>query len=206
MSCGLCGSATRRSAPVIAAPAALAGKDACDWCAPRLGQLLRDELGQGDFDALQRYANQLADPQAVEELEQMFREPSVALQEADAAAALEAARIAAGMAAIQVTSGYNFEGRSISEYLGFTSAEVVLGMGIFRGISADFANFFGAESEALGGKLTEAKAAAFERLRRLVVGMGGNAIIGTDLDYTMFGTSLVGVIASGTAVILAADN
>ena len=75
-------------------------------------------------------------------------------------------------------------------------------MGLFRGISSDFADVFGTESTSLGTKLDEANTAAFERLKQAVHKMGGDAIIGADLDYTMFGTTLVGVIASGTAVVL----
>ena len=44
------------------------------------------------------------------------------------------------------------------------------------------------------------------KLRKDVWALGGNAIIGIDLDYTMFGNSLVGVIASGTAVIIARQD
>jgi len=54
----------------------------------------------------------------------------------------------------------------------------------------------------LGRKLLEAKTAVFTKLRKDVWALGGNANIGIDLDYTMFGNSLVGVIASGTAVII----
>jgi len=117
---------------------------------------------------------------------------------------LESAEEAAMTAALAMpaTSGYNFEGSRIENYLGFVSAEVVLGMGFFRGIGADFADFFGTESQGLGRKLLEAKTAVFTKLRKDVWALGGNAIIGIDLDYTMFGNSLVGVIASGTAVII----
>ena len=206
MGCAVCNANTRRGGPVILVPSSLAGKEACDWCAPRLRQLSRGELSRPDFDSLMRYGAQLGDQQVLSELEQMWLEPLAAKTEVDSKAAADAATLEAELASIAVTSGYNFEGERIDRYLGFTSAEVVLGMGIFRGISADFANFFGAESEALGRKLTEAKGAAFARLRKSVHEMGGNAIIGTDLDYTMFGTSLVGVIASGTAVVLASDD
>lgn len=205
MACGLCGSNTRRGAPLIIAPAALAGEEACDWCAPRLGQLLRGDLSEADYASILRYAQQLPNPQVVTELADLRTNPGAVRAETETRAAEEAAAKDAAAAAMLITSGFNFEGERITKYLGFTSAEVVLGMGIFRGISSDFANFFGAESQALGTKLAEAKAAAFQRLRRQVVDMGGNAIIGTDLDYTMFGTSLVGVIASGTAVVLARD-
>lgn len=100
------------------------------------------------------------------------------------------------------TSGFNFDGQRVVAYLGFVSEEVVLGMGVFKGITSDFANFFGSESLGLRDKLGAAKSTAFQRLRQSVAELGANAIIGIDLDDTMFGASLVGVIASGTAVYI----
>ena len=98
------------------------------------------------------------------------------------------------------TSGFNYEGWRITEYLGFISSEVAVGMGFFKAIAASFSDVFGIESEALGDKLLNSKQAAFDRLLGQAYDKGANAIIGIDLDYTMFGDTLVGVIASGTAV------
>jgi len=103
---------------------------------------------------------------------------------------------------VKLTSGYNYEGYNIVKYCGFISSETVLGMGVFKGLSAGFSNFFGTESNALGNKLREAKDAAIGRLKEQAAGLEANAIIGVDLDYTMFGDSLVGVIFSGTAVVI----
>ncbi|SDY93119.1 YbjQ family protein [Tindallia californiensis] len=99
-----------------------------------------------------------------------------------------------------VTSGYHFEGYKINEYLGFISAETVLGMGIFRGLSATVANLAGTESAALRGKLKSAKKIVMEEIMMQAAERGANAIVGVDLDYTMFGGELLGIIVSGTAV------
>lgn len=74
---------------------------------------------------------------------------------------------------------------------------------LFKGIAAGFSNFVGAESESLNSKLSQARAVVLGRLRERAVTLGANAIIGVDLDYTMFGDSILGVIGSGTAVVVA---
>lgn len=102
--------------------------------------------------------------------------------------------------AIIVTSGFNFEGWKILDYLGFISTEVAMGMGYFKAIAAGFSNMLGIESSGLRNKLADAKTLVLNQLRIDAYERGANAIIGIDIDYTMFGDSIVGVIASGTAV------
>lgn len=103
---------------------------------------------------------------------------------------------------IKVTSGYNFEGHEITEYLGFISSETALGMGLFKSISAGLANMVGSESMSLSKNLRAAKEAAITDLKEEAYNKGANAIIGMALDYTMFADSIVGAIVSGTAVII----
>jgi len=102
--------------------------------------------------------------------------------------------------AIIMTSGFNFEGWKILDYLGFISTEVAMGMGYFKAIAASFSDMLGIESSGLRNKLADAKTLVLNRLRIDAYERGANAIIGIDIDYTMFGDSIVGVIASGTAV------
>lgn len=101
---------------------------------------------------------------------------------------------------IKTTSGYNFENYNIVEYFTFISAEIAMGLGLFKGISASFSNMFGLESESLRGKLVSAKDTVMRELKTQAFEMNANAIIGVDLDYTMFGDTIVAVILSGTAV------
>jgi len=195
MSCALCGTKTAWSGPVFGSPPSLAGKSACDPCDSLTDDLRTGRLAQSGFEQLAELASKLDNPRVAQEIQAGWESGVLlATQKTEAAAARSA------LVAMMVTSGFDFAGYRILSYFGFVSSEVVMGMGLFRGIGADFANFFGAESESLGTKMSEAKGAAFMRLRRQVQELGGNAIIGADLDYTMFGTSLVGVIASGTAV------
>lgn len=101
---------------------------------------------------------------------------------------------------ILLTSGYNFEGYSISEYLGVYSGECALGTGFLSTLGASLADFLGSNSTMYSDKLKTAKTYAMEQLMTRVENAGGNAIIGLDIDYTTFSADIMGVIANGTAV------
>ena len=103
---------------------------------------------------------------------------------------------------IKITSGYNFENFTIVDYKEFISTEVAIGLGFFNSIAASIKNFTGEESVALKNKLSEIKKLAFNDLKTQTVQLGANAIIGMDLEYTMFGTTIAAVILSGTAVCI----
>ncbi|WP_312045135.1 YbjQ family protein [Anaerotignum sp.] len=104
------------------------------------------------------------------------------------------------------SSGFNFEGYKIIEYFDFISSEKVMGMGIFKGISSSLSNIIGAESTSLSSILEQTKSTVLRDLKKQALMLGANALIGIDLDYTMFGDSLVGVIMSGTAIKIEETN
>lgn len=103
---------------------------------------------------------------------------------------------------ITITSGFNFEGYAIKQYLGFVSTEAAVGLGFLKGVVANAADLAGVKSETLNKKLSTTKDYAISKLKKRVFRMGGNAIIGMALNYVMFGGSLLGVVASGTAVLI----
>lgn len=104
------------------------------------------------------------------------------------------------------TTGFNFEGYRIVEYLDVISSEVVLGTGIFSSFSSSFADLTGTRSGSYERKLETGKTEAIQNLERQTREKGGNAIIGIDIDYTTFGADVLGVVATGTAVIIELDN
>lgn len=105
-----------------------------------------------------------------------------------------------------ISSGYNFEGYRITKYCDFITTQTVFGMGIFKAMAASIANMTGDESIALNSKIDEAKSVAMEELKKKAVDIGANAIIGIDIDFSMFGDSMIAVIANGTAVIIEMDE
>lgn len=106
------------------------------------------------------------------------------------------------MSNIMLTSGYNFEGYEIKEYLGFVSGQTALGSNFFKGIAAGVTEMSDAESEKLTSKLEQANEIAMEKLKKVAESKGADAIIGVEFNYTQFANYSVGTIASGTAVKL----
>lgn len=99
-----------------------------------------------------------------------------------------------------MTSGFNFEGYIIEEYLGVFTGECALGTGFLSSLGAGIADMLGANSTMYSEKLKKAKDYAIAQLIQQVENAGGNAIIGLDIDYTSFSADIMGVVASGTAV------
>ena len=105
-----------------------------------------------------------------------------------------------------ITTGYSIDGYKITSYLNVISAEVVLGTGIFSSIGSQLSDLTGTRSGMYERKLENAKYAAISELKSQTVNLGGNAIIGIDIDYTTFTADILGVVANGTAVYIEPDN
>ena len=100
----------------------------------------------------------------------------------------------------KTTSGFNFEGYSITDYLGIESGEIVMGTGFASEFSAGMNDIFGSTSGMMGDKLHEAKKQALFMLVKNCRNLGANAVIGIDYDITTIGKNMLVVLASGTAV------
>lgn len=201
MKCAVCGgSITKGQERAIVGIDQLAGQACCPWCGDRLADLWNGRLPDSAFENFLSEARLLRSTTIPDQLRQLLVIRRIA---SGSAVLAEDARLRQIAQAMPVTSGFNFEGFRIVRYLDFLSTETVLGMGLFRSFGAGVADFFGTEARGLRTKLSEAKDATIAVLRRDVARAGGNAIIGIDLDYTMFGDSLLGVVASGTAVEIA---
>ena len=103
---------------------------------------------------------------------------------------------------MMITSGDNFDGYSIKEYLGFVSAQTALGSNIFKGIASGLTDLSEEESENLTSKLESANDLAIEKIQKIAKRMKADAIIGMQLNYTQFANNSFGTIATGTAVRL----
>lgn len=81
-----------------------------------------------------------------------------------------------------------------------------LGTGIFSEIGAAVADFLGNEADLFSNKLEAAKSSALEKLINKSISIGGNAVIGVDLDYINFSGNMIGVVANGTSVKIEKDS
>src|SRR6476661_8690500 len=77
----------------------------------------------------------------------------------------------------------SLEGRVISQYLGLVSGEAILGANIFRDIFAGIRDIVGGRSAAYEEELRKAKTIALDEMQEEAARLGGNAVVGVDLDY-----------------------
>ena len=100
-----------------------------------------------------------------------------------------------------VTTTPSVEGKSITGYHGVVVGEAILGANVFRDIFAGITDIIGGRSGAYEASLAEARDTALREMQDRARDMGGNAVVGVDLDYEVINNMLM-VSASGTAVTL----
>ncbi len=103
-----------------------------------------------------------------------------------------------------LTTTNTIEGKSVTNYLGIVTSEVIIGANFMKDFLGGLRDFFGGRSGTYESVLKEAKENALAELRQNAQSMGADAILGIDLDYETIGSggSMLMVTASGTAVKL----
>jgi len=103
---------------------------------------------------------------------------------------------------ITVTTTHTIEGKPIQEYLGIVTGEVIVGANVFRDLFAGIRDIVGGRSGSYERILGDARKQAIEEIQAECGSLGGNAVVGVDLDYEVIGAngSMLMVSASGTAV------
>lgn len=96
------------------------------------------------------------------------------------------------------------EGRPVQQYLGIVTGEVIVGANLFRDLFASVRDIVGGRSGSYEDVLARARKQALEEMEGQAAALGGNAVIGVDLDYEVLGAngSMLMVSCSGTAVVI----
>jgi len=96
------------------------------------------------------------------------------------------------------------EGKPVQSYLGIVTGEVIVGANIFRDIFASITDIVGGRSGKYEDVLARARKEAISEMEAEAAKLGGNAVIGVDLDYEVLGSngSMLMVSCSGTAVVI----
>ena len=102
------------------------------------------------------------------------------------------------------TTTNTIEGRPAREYLGIVTGEVIVGANLFRDLFASITDIVGGRSGKYEDVLARARKEAIAEMEAEAVRLGGNAVVGVDLDYEVLGQngSMLMVSASGTAVVI----
>jgi len=108
------------------------------------------------------------------------------------------------MQAMIVTTTVTIEGQPVQRYLGIVTGEVIVGANLFRDLFASITDIVGGRSGKYENVLARARKEALGEMEAEAAKLGGNAVIGVDLDYEVLGQngSMLMVSASGTAVIV----
>ncbi len=101
---------------------------------------------------------------------------------------------------ILLTTTNNFDGYRIKRYIGIESSEIVMGTGIFSELSSSLSDAMGNRSTGFESKMQKAKRDAFDKLKVMAIRIGGNAVVGIDIDYSEFSGNRTAIIANGTVV------
>ena len=98
-----------------------------------------------------------------------------------------------------VSTTPTLEGHTITAYHGVVTGETVIGANIFRDLFAGIRDIVGGRSGAYEKVLAEARESALREMQDRARTLGGNAVVGVDLDYEVINNMLM-VSASGTSV------
>jgi uncharacterized protein YbjQ (UPF0145 family) len=103
-----------------------------------------------------------------------------------------------------ITTTPTLEGRSIREYLGIATGEVIVGANVFKDLFAGIRDIVGGRAGAYESTLRDARREAFDDLAAEARRMGADAVVGVDIDYEVVGQggTMLMVSVSGTAVRL----
>jgi uncharacterized protein YbjQ (UPF0145 family) len=103
-----------------------------------------------------------------------------------------------------VTTTPSIEGRKITKYCGVVAGEAILGANVFKDLFAGIRDLVGGRSATYERELQRARDIALEEMREKAATLGGNAVVGVDLDYEVLGqgNGMLMVSASGTAVLV----
>jgi uncharacterized protein YbjQ (UPF0145 family) len=95
--------------------------------------------------------------------------------------------------------------RTIARTLGVVTGEAIIGAHIFRDFFAGITNIIGGRAGGYEKALREARDIALREMTEEARALGGDAVVGVDLDYESLGADggMLMVTASGTAVKLA---
>ena len=103
-----------------------------------------------------------------------------------------------------VTTTAVIEGQPVREYLGIVTGEVIVGANLFRDLFASVRDIVGGRSGSYEDVLARARKQALEEMQGEAAKLGGNAVVGVDIDYEVLGAngSMLMVSCSGTAVVV----
>ena len=97
-----------------------------------------------------------------------------------------------------ITTTPAVEGRSVSGYLGVVTAQSVLGVNVFKDVTAGMRNIFGGRSQSYENELASGVSDSLVELEKQAAQLGAEAVVGVDIDFESVGAQMLMISASGT--------
>lgn len=101
-----------------------------------------------------------------------------------------------------VTTTPTIQGKEIRDYFGIVTGEAIMGANIFKDLLASITDIVGGRSAAYEQELRKAREIAIEEMVLTASELGGDAVVGVDVDYEVIRDGMLMVAVSGTAVRL----
>ena len=102
-----------------------------------------------------------------------------------------------------ITTTPTVENHAIRQYLGIVTGEAIMGANIIKDLFASITDIVGGRSATYERELQKARQIAIDEMAAEAKEMGGDAVVGVDLDYEVIREGMLMVAVSGTAVKLA---
>ena len=110
---------------------------------------------------------------------------------------------------MKMTTGYDFQGYTITEYYDVIFDEMLMGLGFGKSILSSLDNFassfMGTEATVMVDKLNKTKTELRDRVCRKAERLGANALIGIDFESSKLG-DIIMVSMTATAVRIEKNN
>ena len=104
-----------------------------------------------------------------------------------------------------ITTTPTIENHVIRQYLGIVTGEAIMGANIIKDLFASITDIVGGRSATYERELQRARQIAIDEMAAKAGEMGGDAVVGVDLDYEVIRQGMLMVAVSGTAVKLTAQ-
>ena len=104
-----------------------------------------------------------------------------------------------------ITTTSSIEGKSISGYRGVVTAQVFMGVNLFKDIFSGIRDLVGGRSKAIEGEFNKAKNILLKELTQECLKLKANAIIGLKIDFEDVGKisgNAFMLLGTGTAVVI----
>lgn len=105
-----------------------------------------------------------------------------------------------------ITTTPTIEGKKIHTYLGLVTGEAILGTSLVKDLFAAITDIVGSRSTEYEQALKKARQIALDEMMSEARLLGGDAVVGVDIDYEVIQSGMLMVSISGTAVILGHES